>query len=215
MNFIFGAGGFAREVDWLIREIYADSGTDYRQNFYVCADSDDLAGSVIKGVPVICEHEYFKNYSNAINNCFIAVGNPTLKRLIHNKLSVGSTAVSFPSLISPNVVLDVNGVSIGQGSIVCSGTILTTDILVSDFVHLNINTTIGHDVKIGKYSTVSPGVHVSGRVTFGSGVFVGTGAVILESITIAPDVVVGAAAAVVKDLSEIGTYVGVPAKKIK
>lgn len=215
MNFIFGAGGFAREVDWLIRKIYSESGVDYRPNFYVCSDSDSMAGTSIKGVSVISETEYFNKYSNAQNNCFISVGRPGLKKLMHKKLLEKSRDVNFPALIYPNVCLDPDGVKIGQGSIICAGTILTTDIILSDFVHLNIDSTVGHDVRIGCYSTISPGVHISGRVNLGDGSFIGTGAVVLESINVERDVIIGAGAVVVKDLNEIGTYVGAPAKRIK
>ena len=43
----------------------------------------------------------------------------------------------------------------------------------------------------------------------------GTGAHILQGLTISDDTIVGAGAVVTKDITEPGTYVGVPARKIK
>ena len=44
---------------------------------------------------------------------------------------------------------------------------------------------------------------------------IGTGAKILQQLTIADNVIVGAGAVVVKDVDENSTVVGVPAKPIK
>ena len=44
---------------------------------------------------------------------------------------------------------------------------------------------------------------------------VGTGAQILQGLTICDDTIIGAGAVVTKDILEPGTYVGIPAKKIK
>jgi UDP-3-O-[3-hydroxymyristoyl] glucosamine N-acyltransferase len=74
---------------------------------------------------------------------------------------------------------------------------------------------VGHDSIIGDFVTVSPGCHISGNVKIGDRVFIGTGAVILEKVSICDDVIIGAGAVVAKSITEPGTYVGVPVKKIK
>jgi serine acetyltransferase len=57
-------------------------------------------------------------------------------------------------------------------------------------------------------------VNISGNVTMGSGVFVGTGAVVLERLSICDNAIIGAGAVVTKSILEPGVYVGVPAKKL-
>ena len=43
----------------------------------------------------------------------------------------------------------------------------------------------------------------------------GTGARIIQGHKITEDTIIGAGAVVLKDIDEAGTYVGVPAKKVK
>ena len=63
--------------------------------------------------------------------------------------------------------------------------------------------------------TLSPGVNVSGRVTIEDGVFVGSGAVIIERIRIGAGAVIGAGSVVTKDIPPKVVAVGVPARVIK
>jgi len=57
--------------------------------------------------------------------------------------------------------------------------------------------------------------HISGNVTINEKVYIGTGTVVLEKINICSNVTIGAGAVVTKDITEPGTYVGVPAVRIK
>ena len=65
------------------------------------------------------------------------------------------------------------------------------------------------------FSTVDLATSLAGGVTLGRRCWVGIGACIIEGIKIADDVVIGAGAAVVEDITEPGVYVGVPARRIK
>lgn len=102
-----------------------------------------------------------------------------------------------------------------EGVIICPGTIITTNVHIGKHVIINLNCTVGHDVVIKEYTTLSPGANISGNVTIGKRCYIGTNAVIREKITICDDVIIGAGGVVVKDITEPGTYVGNPVKKIK
>lgn len=65
------------------------------------------------------------------------------------------------------------------------------------------------------YVTCAPKVSISGNCTIGNRVYIGTGAVIKEKISICDDVIIGALSFVNKDITEPGTYVGSPVRKIK
>ena len=56
---------------------------------------------------------------------------------------------------------------------------------------------------------------VSGNVTIGEYFYMGNNSSIREKIIIGDNIKIGMNAAVVKDITESGTYVGVPIKKIK
>jgi UDP-3-O-[3-hydroxymyristoyl] glucosamine N-acyltransferase len=99
--------------------------------------------------------------------------------------------------------------------IICPGAQTTVNITWGKCVIINLNATIGHDCVIGDFVTISPGANISGNVTIGKRCYIGTGAAIIEGVTICDDVTIGAGGVVVKDITEPGTYVGCPVKKIK
>jgi len=109
---------------------------------------------------------------------------------------------------------------IAEGVVICAGNILTTNIKLGHHVQINLDCTIGHDVIMGDYTTLAPGVHVSGWVHFGKRVYVGTGAVIINGteekpLSIGDDAVIGAGACVTKSVPPLETWGGVPAKPLK
>ena len=67
-------------------------------------------------------------------------------------------------------------------------------------------------MQIGPYTTLMPACHISGKVTLGNNVLVGTGASILQNLTIESGARVGAGAVVTKNVSRHTTVVGIPAK---
>jgi sugar O-acyltransferase (sialic acid O-acetyltransferase NeuD family) len=129
------------------------------------------------------------------------------------------TGFEFISLIHPNVEMS-KWVEIGEGAVICAGNILTTNIWLHDHVQINMDCTIGHDVVMGDYATLAPGVHLSGYVHVGKRVYIGTGANIVNGtkdnpIIIGDDAVVGAGACVIRSVPSGDTVAGVPAKSIK
>ncbi len=93
--------------------------------------------------------------------------------------------------------------------------IITVDIELEDFIILNLLCTVGHDTIIKSYSSFMPSVNVSGEVVINDGVYVGTGAKIINLLEIGENTIVGAGAVVSKSLPANCTAVGIPAKPIK
>jgi serine acetyltransferase len=81
-------------------------------------------------------------------------------------------------------------------------------------VHINRMSNVGHDNLLEDFVTVSPGSNLSGNVTLKEGSFIGTGASIIEGKTVGAWARVGAGAAVVEDIPDNTTAVGVPAKVV-
>ncbi len=105
--------------------------------------------------------------------------------------------------------------SMGEGNIICAGNILTVNIILKDFVILNLSCTVGHDVVLESFVTVYPEVNISGCVIIKKYAEIGTGSKIIQGKVIKEHTIIGAGAVVVKDITESGTYVGVPARKIR
>ncbi len=108
-----------------------------------------------------------------------------------------------------------NRIELGEGTIICAGDRLATELSVGDHVQLNLDCTVSHDSFLRDFVTVAPGVNISGAVTVGEGCDLGTGAAIIQGVSIGHWSVVGAGAVVVRDLPANVTAVGAPAKPIK
>ena len=108
----------------------------------------------------------------------------------------------------------MGSVEIGAGSFIGANSILTTNIKIGKHAILNRGNQIGHDSEIGDYFSAMPGAIVSGNVKIYDCVYMGNNSSIKEKISIHSLVTIGMNCAVVKNIQEPGTYVGVPAKKI-
>lgn len=218
MKVFFGASGFAKELFLLYKRQQKKINEPYDDiDYFVISDHEVVNLTHFKAVRVIREADFFKKYVGVNLIAYIAIGSPSVRHKLINKILSWNSSVIFPNIIDPSAIVDIDegNIFLGKGIVICAGCILTSDITINDFVHINLDCTIGHDVKIDSFTTISPGCHVSGNVNIGKGVFCGTSAVILEEISIESGVKLGAATVVINNILEKGTYVGIPAKKIK
>lgn len=211
---ILGAGGFARETYWHLR------GADPSTSAVFIDDVTGIKEVVIEGsaVPVVKDWRFDKLRLNGslvrVDGFVLGIGSPAAKKQMVRK-ALDSGLQPAPTIIHPRALIQGSDCRIGVGGVITPGCVITTNVTIGDYVLLNLNTTIGHDVVIGDYVTCNPGCCVSGNVTLGESVSLGTGTVIREKVAVAPGVVTGAQACIVKDISEPGiTIAGVPAKKL-
>lgn len=206
---IYGAGGFAREVLMLLKDLQRSTPSWEVLGFL--DDDPAAAGRRIHGLPVLGGREWLEGRTP---RCHVAlgVGSPAVKRRLATALR--GVAAGFPSLVHPTAVVG-EGVTLEEGSIVTAGNILTADIRVRRFVTLNLACTVGHDGSIGDFANVAPGVNISGNVDIGEGCDLGTGGAVIQGVRVGAWSVVGAGAVVNREVPPNSTAVGVPAKVIK
>jgi sugar O-acyltransferase (sialic acid O-acetyltransferase NeuD family) len=208
---ILGSGGFGREVLWLLRSLDKE-----RLEVLGFVDEDtNLHGKTLSDLPVLGGFEYLLEMQRAKNNlrAVCAVGEPALRKDLVSKARAAGIR-DFLVAIHPTCQLS-GFVEVGEGTVIAANSIITTQVTINTFVTVNLGCTIGHDVVIGDYVTLAPGVHVSGHVFLGEGVKIGTGAVILPGVTVGAWSIIGAGAAVISDIPDNVTAVGVPARVIK
>lgn len=207
---IYGAGGFGREVAWLVHSCN-QKGTFYE---IVCFIDDNpyLHGKQLNGISVLGLNEAGSKYP------FIRLvrGLGDIRACIAAVEKAESLGLTFLTVIHPGTECSEH-VSICDGSVICAGNILTTNITIGNHVLINIGCTIGHDVVLGDYTTIAPGVHISGYVHVGKRVYIGTGAVIVNGtektpLVIGDDVIIGAGACVTKSIQRNTKVVGIPAR---
>ncbi len=207
---IIGAGGFGREVKMLIDQINRHE----RQYEFIGFYDDNISkGSNVNGFKVMGAVDELIKIDYALD-VVISIADPQIKKRVFELLSLNSL-LKFPSLIHPNVSIGEDEVHIGYGCIICASNIITVNIVIGNFVLLNLGCTVGHDTKIGDYSSFMPSVNISGEVIIENSVYVGTGVKIINLVTIGSSTIVGAGAVVSKSLPEKCTAVGIPAKPIK
>jgi sugar O-acyltransferase (sialic acid O-acetyltransferase NeuD family) len=205
---IYGAGGFGREIAWLIEEINRNHKT-----FEIVGFIDDdisLAKSTLNNYPVLGGMGYF----NENDDVAVAIGiaNPIKRYQVVEKLK--AFQLDFPNLVHPSVAMGKQ-VELGKGNIICANAIITVNIRVGNFCHLNLKTTIGHDSVVENYVTTACGVDFAGNSHICNCTYFGNHATVLPYVRVAPFAVLGAGAVANKDVTEGSVYVGVPAKRIK
>lgn len=207
---IYGAGGFGREVLSLIKDINKLKPT---WNFIGFFDDGCSCSEIINGYPVLGNIQTLNAWDSPLS-IVIAIGTPNVKQVVLEKIN--NDKIDYPSIIHPSVIIgDSDYVKIGKGCIICAGNIITTNIEIKDFVIINLCCTIGHDTVINDYSAFMPSCNISGEVIIGRGVYCGTGAKIINQVSIGEYSIIGAGAVVAKNQPGNCTIVGVPAKVIK
>lgn len=206
--YIVGAGGFGREVLWLIQRIN-NVNLEWNIKGFI-DDNKSIQNTIIDEYPVVGTIDDLENIDGYV---VIAIGNSRIKKNIVERIKSISN-VKFATLVDPSTIMS-NRVNIGEGSIICAGNIITVDIKIGNHVILNLDCTVGHDVVINDFVTVYPSANISGNTMIGRCSEIGTGTKIIQGTFICDNVILGAGATVVKDIAVEGTYVGTPTKKIK
>lgn len=206
--YIIGAGGFGREVAWLVERINAVEPT---WNLVGFIDDDESKWDTNEDdYPVLGGCEYLKKLGNVYAVC--AIGAARIRKIVIEKMK--ESTVKFATLIDPSALISKR-VEIGEGTIICANSIITVDIKIGEHVIINLDCTIGHDDIIDDFVTIYPSVNVSGNVYLGECCELGTGMQIIQGKRVVGNTIIGAGTVVVRDIETSGTYVGSPAKKIK
>ena len=165
----------------------------------------------VMGYPVLGSVEKAAKYIDKA--CMaVSIGNASIRSKIMSQLM--DKGAEFPVLVHPNAVLGIN-VKIGEGTVIMAGAVINPDAKIGQGCIINTCASVDHDCTVGDYSHISVGAHVAGTVEIGTGTWIGSGAVVKNNVTICDECMIGAGAVVVKDIEEKGTYLGVPAKKIR
>jgi sugar O-acyltransferase (sialic acid O-acetyltransferase NeuD family) len=188
---LFGYGGHAREVACQIGQ---------EVTFFV---DDQYSNDIAKPISEFNPEEYMM---------MVAVADSKARAEVVSKLPKETKYFTF---IHPSVHIMDDNIEVGYGSFIGANSILTTNIKLGKHTLLNRGNHIGHDSLIGDYFSMMPCAVIGGNVTIGDNVYLGSCSNVREKINITSDVLIGMNAAVVKDITKNGTYVGVPAKKIK
>lgn len=197
---IIGASGHGKVVADIARQ------TGYDEIRFL-DDNEELTSC--NGYPVVGRCGDFANF-----NCdfIVAIGTPGVRQSLVMQLEVAGKTVA--TLIHPNAVIGEN-VGIGFGTVVMAGAVVNPGAQIGKGCIINTCSSVDHDCKLADFVHLSVGAHMAGSCTIGERTWIGAGATIINNIRICGDCMVGAGTVVVEDIVEKGTYIGVPARKMK
>ena len=199
---IIGAGGHAK----VIADIIYKSG----DNLIGFLD-DNLANKgkeIYLGKKVLGTTKDIENYNK--NYFIIGIGNNSIRKKINNENNLKLYTAIHPSAI---IAQDVK---IGTGSVIMAGVVINPGTVIGKNCIINTCSSLDHDNLLEDYVHISPGAHLAGTVTIKEGTWICTGAIVKNNITIGKNNIIGAGGVVIKDIiEENGTYIGVPARRIK
>lgn len=207
---ILGAGGQAREVAWLIRDINREHPT-YEFLGYIVNDVSRLSAHDCHE-HLLGDESWLQANRHKIDCLAIGIGTPAIRCKVADTLTDQFPDLEWPALIHPRSVVDRETCTFHSGVLLCAGAICTTNITFGPFALINFGCTVGHEAQIGRGCVVNPGANISGGVVLENGVLIGTGAQILQYLRVGARATVGAGAVVVADVAAESMVLGVPAK---
>lgn len=197
---IIGTGGHAKVVADIIER------TGDNLIGFLTSDRDK---TTFIGKPVLgCEKDYI-NYKTC---CFIvAIGNTAARE----RISQSMTGINWYTAIHPNSIISSMDTSFGEGTTVMANAVINPCARIGNHCIINTGAVVEHDNVIEDYTHISVGAKLAGSVHIGKRTWVGVAAAVNNGIRVCDDCMIGSGAVVVKDIAEPGTYIGVPARKIK
>lgn len=208
--YIIGAGGAAKEIYLLIKQINNVKQTYDFKGFIDISKKEHLQiGS--KQYNIINETEFLTDCETQTAIVFGLADTHKMKKIV--ELYQQNKFFYFPTLVHPSVKID-ESIHLDEGNIITSDCVFTVDTSISSFNYINRGVHIGHDCVIGSFNVINPCAVISGGVVIENENLVGANATILQYLKIGSNNQIGAGAVVTKDIGDNKCMVGIPAKNL-
>lgn len=202
---IVGTGGLAREF----ASYFADNSKQVSIVGFLSKNTDEhkmfsLPGKLFEGeiTPEL-----------AGTDCaVICIGNPTLKRMLSEKLR--AEGFQFPNIIHPTSVVS-DRVTFEEGVVVSPNCTVSPNVHLKDFSYLNFGVGVGHDATVGKFNQINPGAQLAGFTNIDDETTIGSGSIILQGVTIGKRVTIASGSVVYSNVDDEATMIGNPARRMR
>ena len=203
--FIFSAGPGGRDVLQLIKDINKEKKVWEVLGF---VDTDlDLKDKSIDGIKVYLPEDLQKqNKDNFFGIC--GVLDPTIRELIVQN-EIIPLGYKIPSLIHPTAVIADDFVP-EEGLIIFSGVNISYNVSINKYVLVSFSCLVGHDSKIGEYSSLLPASLMDGRCIVGKKTILGSGAILHPEVKVGSKATIGMGTVVLNDVEEGITLTQMP-----
>ncbi len=206
---IIGAGGFGREIVWVVEDINA-----LNPEFNIIGfldDDDSIQGQIINGIKVVGKVQDLKQWESN-DNAYAVIGilNPEIKEDVIRRTSFFTR---WATVIHPTAVISKTA-QIGEGTVVFPYATVGVDARIGSNCFLNIHCAVGHDCVLEGNVSVLIGAVLCGGAMIGENTCIATNASVLPGKHIGKNVYVGAGSVVNKKVRDNVTVFGMPAQVI-
>ena len=203
---LIAASGLAREVLAMVR-----SSGQY-DVVGLLDDDKEMAGVTVDGAPVLGTIDDAARYTNAF--VLVCIGSGRARESVVERLTaLGLTEARYATAIDPSVQYP-EGCRVGRGSILLRNVTLTASVTLGSHVVAMPSVTFTHDDDVADFATFAAGVSLGGGVRIGRAAYLGMNASVRERTSVGAYATVGMGAAVLSNVPDGQTWVGVPAHEI-
>lgn len=203
---LIGASGLAREVLAMVR------GSGQYDVVGLLDDDREMAGVTVDGAPVLGSIDDAANYMHAFLLVCIASSREREAVVSHlGTLGIGESR--YASAVDPSVQYP-EGCRVGRGSILLRNVTLTAAVSLGSHVVAMPSVTFSYDDDVSDFATFAAGVSLGGGARIGKGAYLGLNSSVRERTSVGDYATIGMGAAVLSNVPDGETWVGVPAHQI-
>lgn len=199
---IIGAGGHSRSSINLLKTRFPDIEMNIFDDSYQANMNEYIHDIKLNGSIMSLKSD---------TSFFLSIGDNTLRS---KYFSLFNESILKENLFHHSAIIE-NNCLLGVANQVYANSYINSYCIIGDNNIINTGSIIEHEVQLGSHNYISIGSKIAGRVVIGNNCYIGASAIILEGITMCNDVRIGAGCVVTKNISQAGTYIGMPARRIK
>lgn len=202
---VVGASGWGKEVVWLAT----------RAGWKVDGFLDDnplLHNKRFYNLPILGTISDWTKFSNS--SFIVAIAEPRVRKNIIAEMQK-SGKPCFATLVDPSACIITKITAIGEGSVVCAGSVITADVKINKHVIVNKLCSVGHDVILENFVTLAPQVMLGGHVHVNYGAEIGAASSVKQNVRVGQGAMVGMGGLVLKDVEPNSLVIGSPVTTMK
>lgn len=203
---LVAASGLAREVLAMVR-----SSGQY-DVVGLLDDDEEMAGVTVDGAPVLGTIDDATKYTHAFLLVCLA-SSKERESVVQHLVSLGIQESRYATAVDPSVQYP-EGCRIGRGSILMRNVTLTAAVTLGAHVVAMPSVTFSYDDDVSDFATFAAGVSLGGGVRVGRAAYLGLNSSVRERTSVGDYATIGMGAAVLSNVPDGETWVGVPAHQI-